>query len=251
MDTVLMALGFLVGILVGLTGVGGGALLTPLLVLVVGVRPSVAIGTDLAFAALSKLAGAGVHLRSGTGNLGLVLRLAVGSVPGALVGAHLVGIIQMHAGGGAETLLTRCLAASLLVAAAASVLRASGIGWSLASADAPGWRAAPLLGFGVGLMVGLTSIGAGSLLMAVLALWYGLSARHAVGADVVHGAVLAAVGALAHAAEGRVDLNVLTSLLVGSLPGVLVGSALCRQVPARPLRLCIAGVLAATAIRML
>ncbi len=246
-----MLLGLLVGMLVGLTGVGGGALLTPLLVLVAGVRPSLAVGTDLAFAALTKLVGAWQHWRNGTVDLGCTLRLACGSVPGALLGAQALSALEAGGAGHADVVLARLLGLALLAAAGASLLRAAGVTWRAPAGTRAGVVPSVLIGLGVGLLVGLTSVGAGSLLMAVFALFYTLPARRAVGTDVAHGAVLAAVAAVAHGLAGRVEGPLLMSLLVGSAPGVVLGGWLCRHLPGRPLRLGIAVVLAVTGARLL
>lgn len=251
LDPVLIGLGFTVGLLVGLTGVGGGALLTPLLILVAGVRPAVAVGTDLAFAAATKLVGAWQHTRHGAVDLRLVVQLAGGSVPGALIGAHLVTMLVVADPAGADALVTRVLGIALLAAAGASLARALRPGWEMGRARLPGLFELLVIGFGIGLLVGLTSIGAGSLLMAVFALCYCIPARWAVGTDVVHGAVLAAVAAVAHGAAGRVELPLLMSLLTGSLPGVLVGGWLCGRLPQRFLRLSIAALLALSGLRLL
>jgi uncharacterized membrane protein YfcA len=251
-DPIPIALGTGVGLLVGLTGVGGGALLTPLLVLVAGVRPLSAIGTDLAFAALTKLAGGWLHARRGGADLRLVGWLAGGSAPGALLGARLVDALTASVGGvSADAILSRLLGAALLAAAAASLWRAVGRGEDVAPARAPGPAGAVVIGLGIGLLVGVTSVGAGSLLMAVFALRYALPARLAVGTDVVHGAVLAAVAAVAHSLAGRIEVALLANLLVGSVPGVLLGRWLCGWLPQRPLRLAIAALLAVTGLRLL
>ncbi|MBI2910739.1 MAG: sulfite exporter TauE/SafE family protein [Chloroflexi bacterium] len=251
-DPTLIPLGFFVGMLVGLTGVGGGAVLTPLLVLVAGVRPSVAIGTDLAFAAVTKVVGGWQHWRAGQCDPCLVLRLSGGSVPGALLGAQAITVVQAAGLDGAEEILSHTLGVALIVAAAVSVLRASGASWSLGRAGAtPGWAASVAMGFGVGVLVGLTSVGAGSVLMAAFALLYSLPAVKMVGTDVVHGALLATAAATAHAWAGRVDALMLAALLIGSLPGVLLGSWLCGRLPARPLRLAVATVLMASGLRLI
>lgn len=251
-DPVPIVLGIGVGLLVGLTGVGGGALLTPLLVLVAGVRPLNAIGTDLAFAALTKVAGGWLHIRRGGADLRLVGWLAGGSVPGALLGARLVDTLAATAGGAsADAILARLLGAALLAAAAASLWRAVARAKETVVAPAPGPAGAIGIGLGIGLLVGLTSVGAGSLLMAVFALRYALPARLAVGTDVVHGAVLAAVAAAAHGLAGRIEVALLVNLLIGSVPGVLLGSWLCGWLPQRLLRVAIAGLLAVTGLRLL
>src|SRR5262249_30993263 len=123
LDPLLLSLGLLVGTLVGLTGVGGGALLTPLLILVVGVRPVIVVGTDLAFVAVTKIVGAWQHTRHGTSDKRLVLYLAVVSVPRAILGAGLVSVLTAANATGADLLLTRVLGSALLVASGASLLR--------------------------------------------------------------------------------------------------------------------------------
>jgi uncharacterized membrane protein YfcA len=250
-DLVLVGLGLLVGTLVGLTGVGGGSLLTPLLILVIGARPTVAVGTDLAFAALTKFVGALQHTRNHTADTRLTLWLATGSVPGALVGSAIVSMLENADPGRADAVISRVLGAALILAAAASLLRAAGVRWSVGEQTSPGRLAAALLGVGIGFLVGLTSIGAGSLLMAVFALVYALPAARAVGTDVVHGAVLAAVAAVAHGAAGHIDFTMLGNLMVGSVPGILVGGWLCTRLPGRPLRVGIAVVLAVSGARLL
>jgi hypothetical protein len=251
-DPLLLSLGLFVGTLVGLTGVGGGALLTPLLILVVGVRPVIAVGTDLAFAAVTKMVGAWQHTRHGTSDRRLVLCLAIGSVPGALLGVRLVSMLAAIDSTGADLLLTRILGSALLVASGASLLRAAGLSWESNTKTNPNAVATAALGLVIGVLVGLTSIGAGSLLMAVFALFYKrLPAAQAVGTDVMHGAVLAAVAAIAHGSAGRIELPMLASLLAGSLPGVLIGGWLCSRLPSRPLRVGIAAMLAISGVRLL
>jgi len=251
-DPLLLSLGLLVGTLVGLTGVGGGALLTPLLILVVGVRPVVAVGTDLAFAALTKFIGSWQHHRLGMSDRRLVYILAIGSMPGALVGTQLVSKLTAFHSENSDALLTHALGVMLLLAAGASLFRAIGYTWAKPTTTDPGPIATAALGFIIGLLVGATSIGAGSLLMAAFALFYRrLSPSQAVGADVMHGAVLAAVAALAHGSAGHVEVSMLINLLLGSLPGVLLGGWLCHRLPSRPLRVGIATMLMIAGVRLL
>jgi uncharacterized membrane protein YfcA len=252
LDPLLLALGLLVGMLVGLTGVGGGALLTPLLILVAGVRPVIAIGTDLAFAAITKWVGGWQHIRLGTASRRLVLHLAIGSVPGALLGVYLVNLLTSSNTPGSDAFLTHALGVVLLLAAGSSLLRAAGVAFGEKSNADPGPLITACVGTGIGVLVGVTSIGAGSLLMAVFTLFYRrLPMVRAVGADILHGAVLATVAAIAHGSAGHIEFAMLANLLAGSLPGVLLGGWLCSWLPSRPLRVGIAAMLAITGVRLL
>jgi uncharacterized protein len=251
-DPLLICLGLFVGSLIGLTGVGGGALLTPLLILVFGVRPTIAVGTDLAFAAITKIVGAYQHTRYGTSDHRLVLRLVLGSIPGVLLGSWLVSIFEGMETVHVDTLLTPMLGLTLLTSAGASLWRALGQPRATDTGSNPGLLCTALLGIVIGTIVGFTSIGAGSLLMAAFALFYrALPASRAVGVDIMHGAVLAIVGALAHGAAGRIDVPMVLNLLIGSLPGVVLGSWLCGRLPYRPLRVSIAAMLAIAGARLL
>lgn len=252
LDPLLIGLGLLIGTLVGLTGVGGGALLTPLLILVIGVRPITAIGTDLAFAAITKTVGAFQHKRQGDYDLRLVSHLALGSIPGALFGAQLISLIEATNVMDADVLLHRVLGIALLVSAGANLLRAFNHTWAKDTRTELSPVATACLGAVIGIMVGSTSIGAGSLLMAVLALLYGrLPVAQSVGVDVMHGAILAFVASIAHGAAGHIEVPMLANLLMGSLPGVLLGSWLCSRLPGRPLRVGIAAMLAISGARLL
>jgi uncharacterized membrane protein YfcA len=248
LDPTYIVLGFPVGILVGLTGIGGGALLMPLLILVAGVRPAAAVGTDLAFAAVTKIVGCSMHLRRGTADIGLSFRLAAGGVPGAIVGSLVVDRLDLQ--GSADSLVIHLVGFALLLAAAASLLGALGVTFP-GHADRPSTLIAATLGFLIGVMVGMTSIGAGSILMAMFALLYRLPAARAVGTDLLYGALLASVAATIHMTGNRVEFGMLAGLLVGSIPGVLLGSWLCARLPARPLRIGIATMLTIAGFRLL
>jgi uncharacterized membrane protein YfcA len=247
LDPAYVLLGFVVGTLVGLTGIGGGALLTPLLILA-GVRPVIAVGTDLAFAAVTKIIGCSLHLRRGTADIALALSLASGGVPGAIVGSLVVDHLDLQ--GSADPLVTHLLGCALLLAATASLLRALGLTLE-GRAERPSTLAAATLGLLIGIVVGMTSIGAGSLLMALFAVLYRLPAARAVGTDLVFGALLALVAATGHMAGSRVEFGMLAALLVGSTPGVLFGSWLCPLLPGRPLRIGIAAMLILAGFRLL
>lgn len=245
--------GFCVGALVGLTGMGSGALMTPVLILVVGVPPVTAVGTDLTYAALTKVVGGWQHARQGSIDGRLVRWLATGSIPGSLVGvAGLVCLQRRVPVETLDTVLRRGLSVVLLVAAAALVvgLVQTRRGTDQVTRRALSNRQAIALGAVVGFLVGLTSVGSGSLVIAALSLLTSLPAVTIVGTDVAHAALLTSTAALAHAAGGNVDLELALSLLAGSLPGVLLGSAISIRIPPTALRFGLAGILLASALAL-
>ena len=251
-DPILMGLGLFIGALVGLTGVGGGALLTPLLILFVGVKPMTAVGTDLAFAAITKGVGAFQHMRHGKPDLRLVYRLIFGSIPGAILGVWLMSKLEGIGAPNIDAAFTSILGIVLIISAAASILQVFNISWMKSNSMEVGALGTAIIGGVVGLMVGCTSIGAGSLLMAMISIFFRrLPISQAVGVDVAHGAILAMVAAMAHGAAGRIEIPMVVNLLVGSLPGVLAGSWLCNHLPARPLRVGIATMLAISGLHLL
>ena len=220
-----------VGLLVGLTGAGGGALMTPMLILLFGVKPSAAISSDLVAAVVMRPVGAAVHLRKGTVNLHLVGWMVLGSVPMAFLGAYLLR--QFGNGSAAEQNVQTALGAALLTGAAAMILRyvldrRSGqqrIG-AIARVTV---RPLPtvLIGMIGGLIVGMTSVGSGSLMIVLLLFLYPLiSAGQLVGTDLTQAVPLTAAAALGALIFGHVQFGVTASLVLGSVPAVLIGSFL-------------------------
>jgi uncharacterized membrane protein YfcA len=255
MDLMTPAMGFVVGFFVGLTGMGGGALMTPLLVLTLRVSPSVAIGTDLAYAALTKAVGAWQHWRQDTVEPRLVLYLAGGSLPASLLAVGIVRWLQKANWTGLDQLMSRLLASVLVVVAIS-------LGWralvdpqeKLGKLDVLPVRyptSIVLIGALGGLMVGFTSVGAGTLVMALLTVFYrDISPVRLVGSDILHGALLACTAALAHMAIGHLDLDLLLGLLIGSVPGVLLGSRLATKAPSQILRLTLALLILVSAVKL-
>jgi hypothetical protein len=247
MDPIYILFGLGVGVLVGLTGIGGGSLMTPLLLLAGGVSPAVAIGTDLAYGAVTKTVGGWRHLRSGTVDLGISKWLAVGSVPGSLAGVAAVDLIS------AEALLF-FVAAALLVAAvgilARAVLRAPR---ERETVEMDTRRRLGAIGMGLvlGALVGLTSVGSGALIGLVLILVFRLTPHRVVGTDVFHAAILLWTAGIAHGFAGNVDYLLAATILVGSIPGVWIGTALLPRVPAAGLRPALGCVLLAAALGVL
>jgi uncharacterized membrane protein YfcA len=234
MDPWLIVFGFGVGILVGSTGMGGGSLMTPLLILLFGIKPVVAVGTDLAYAAITKTAGGFLHLRKGTVQTSLAWWLAIGSCPGAILGVILLERL------GLEDVLLPLIGAALLLTGALVLLRAlisNGAGErKTVPLDTRHKVAAVVLGASVGFVLGLTSAGSGTLIAIGLILGFRLLPRRVVGTDVFHAAILLWVAALAHLFSGNVDLLLAATILIGSLPGVWLGTHLATRLPERGLR---------------
>ncbi len=257
MDWTIPLLGFVVGLLVGLTGIGGAALMTPLLILLGGVRPVVAVGTDLAYGAITKAVGALLHYRRRTVDLAITWHLGLGSIPAALLGVALIGWMRGDAKNGAvDQFISRALGLVLIAVSLSLLLRP----WSRQSSfhgDHPGYsrqrRALTIvLGATVGFLVGLTSVGSGSLIAASLVMVYPeLPLRRVVGTDIFHAMLLSAAAGLLNLWLGTVDLKLLGSLLVGSIPGVWLGSHMAVRVPDRILRPILASLLLAIGYKLI
>jgi uncharacterized membrane protein YfcA len=243
MDLRIPVLGFVVGLLVGLTGMGGGALMTPALILLGLARPTIAVGTDLVWGAVTKAVGAFVHCRQKTVDFTIVTRLAIGSIPGALAGLALLALLRRHGVESVDRVVVRMLAIALMCVALSLLVR-SVQGRSLrmeASSQCslhrtPGWLTSAL-GAAVGFLVSLTSVGSGSLIIACLVVLYpGSPMRRIVGSDILHALFLVGISAIGHLAMGGIDVPLVTALLVGSIPGVWVGSKTSVVIPERILQ---------------
>lgn len=247
--------GVLVGLLVGLTGVGGGSLMTPLLVLVFGFHPVTAVGTDLLYASATKSVGTTVHGWRGTVDWGVVGWLAAGSVPATL----LTILALQHAPPEAKDTgyaIQVLLGFTLILSAVAAAFRARLIGWLAPRFEAMAkgkLRALTLvLGVVLGVLVSLTSVGAGALGMTALLLLYPQAPMNRlVGSDIAHAVPLTLLGGLGHWWLGTVDFPLLASLLVGSIPGIIVGSLIATRVSDRVLGPILAIVLAIVGARLL
>lgn len=253
MDPILALAGLGVGIVVGLTGMGGGALMTPVLVLFFGVPPMAAVSSDLAVSAVMKPFGGWVHARRGTVNWALVGWLCAGSVPSAFCGVLLLQAIGDERA--IQQTVQYALGVALLLAAGGLVVKAYG----RRRAGGPGGvaqvrvRRLPtlLLGAVGGVVVGLTSVGSGSLIIVVLlALYPALRANDVVGTDLVQAVPLVTAAALGHALFGDLDLNLAAAVLVGSIPGVLLGARLSSRAPARLVQCALIVVLVASALKL-
>ena len=255
---------FGIGIVVGLTGMGGGALMTPVLVLFFDVLPLTAVSSDLVASAVMKPVGSLVHLRRGTVHLGLVKWLCAGSIPAAFAGVFLAR--ALGDGNEVQDVIRRALAIALLVSAAGLMVRA--YIRLVEHARVRDGRAAPLpqgrprldvrpvpvvlVGILGGIVVGMTSVGSGSLIIiALMALYPTLKASELVGTDLVQAVPLVASAALGHILFGDFQLGLTTSLLIGSIPGVWLGAHLSARAPGGLVRRALAFVLLASALKLL
>jgi uncharacterized protein len=258
MDLTIVLFGLGVGILVGATGMGGGSLMTPLLIIVFGIQPVVAVGTDLAYAAVTKTVGGIKHFRSGTVFPRMVFWLAVGSCPAALAGVWVLGRLR-HAFGGDQfdTFMLYSIGATLLLIGGLVLWRAVAPNIDV-SRERGAFKmqrrhkiAAVALGAFVGFVLGITSAGSGTIISVGLILGFRLTPRRVVGTDVAHAALLLWVAALAHLASGNIDFGLMGTILIGSIPGVYIGSALAVRMPERGLRPALGIVLLASGLGLL
>ncbi|HYH59707.1 MAG TPA: sulfite exporter TauE/SafE family protein [Thermoleophilaceae bacterium] len=255
MDPLIVVFGFGVGVLIGLTGVGGGSLMTPLLLIAGGYSPVVTIGTDLAYGAITKTVGGWRHLRAGHVDLRLSWFLAAGSMPGSILGVMTVNKLHEEYGDDFEPVLLGIVAGALFLAAGATLYRALFRPGLVAKERDAAMLQRRISKFGtvaigmvLGFVLGLTSVGSGALVGLVLILLYKLSPRRVVGTDVFHAAVLLWTAGLAHWASGNVDFALMGTILIGSLPGVWIGTALVPHVPVVGLRYALGIILAAAAL---
>jgi uncharacterized membrane protein YfcA len=248
--------GLLIGLLVGMTGMGGGALLTPLLIFLFGFKPTLAVGTDILHGAVFKTFGAVRHRRLGTVHARLTFWMLLGSAPMSLVGVQLAEWLEGRYGDGADSLSAKVVGAALVLGGlgffAKTFLRRgvqpSNRPFLLQNSDR---AAAFTLGLGGGFVVGLTSVGSGTFFALVMLLVFPLTAAKIVGTDIFHAAALLWVAGLSHLLHGNVDLVAMGWLLVGSVPGVLLGSRLTVRLPELPLRIGLASVLLLSGVKLL
>ena len=258
MDIIHAVSGLLVGVLVGLTGVGGGSLMAPILILLIGVAPATAVGTDLWFAAITKTVGGTVHHKFGDPDWQVVRRLACGSVPASIVTLFILS--QSHVGPIKQGLILNLLGTAIILTAVAT------LSWGMiqraAARVTPAGRIAykrvqpgltVVAGAVLGVLVSLTSVGAGALGATLLLALYPrrMTPARLVGTDIVHAVPLTLVAGIGHLWMGNVDGLLLVSLLVGSIPGILLGSFLATRVSGNVIRPFLALVLVASGLKML
>jgi uncharacterized protein len=247
--------GLFTGLLVGMTGMGGGSLMTPILVFLFGIPPTTAIGTDIAHGAVFKTVGAVQHRRMGNVRARLAGWMLVGSAPMSVLGVWVGVQLTERYGDGVESAMGQVLGAALLFGSAGliakSLIRTQEIGkprWDLNRRDR---IAAVLIGIFGGFIVGLTSVGSGVFFGLTLLVIFPMRAHRVVGTDIFHAAALLYVAGAAHWAAGNIDFGILFWLLIGSIPGVLIGGRLTLSIPEQSLRLVLAGVLGLAGIKLL
>ncbi|MBV2149731.1 sulfite exporter TauE/SafE family protein [Sphingobium sp. AS12] len=250
--------GFLVGTMVGLTGVGGGSLMAPIMILLLGIAPATAVGTDLWFAAITKMVGGAVHQHHGNPDWRVVKLLATGSIPASVLMLIFLWGAESHQIKGG--LIVHFLGILLILTAIATLMRKQVHKHARTMRTETAktfklWQPGLTVFAGaiLGLLVTLTSVGAGALGATMLILLYPLrmNARKVVGTDIIHAVPLTIVAGVGHFFIGNVDFNLLLPLLVGSIPGIIIGARLTKHVQGNYLRLALAFMLLFTGIRLM
>jgi uncharacterized membrane protein YfcA len=249
-----MGFGLGVGILVGMTGIGGGALMTPLLVLFIGTPPVTAVGTDLAYGAVTKTVGGWKHWKQNTIDVSLSLWMAIGSVPASVSGVWIIHWIERRYGREFDRVMLYLLAGAIAFTGVVTLVRAVFLRQLITrerhTVEMHGRHkaAAVLLGLAVGFVLGITSAGSGSLIALGLILIFRLTPYRVVGTDIFHAAIVLWAAAIAHIAAGNVDYALAGTILVGSVPGVWIGSHMSVRLPAGTLRTVLGVVLIGAAM---
>ncbi|MGO9482510.1 MAG: sulfite exporter TauE/SafE family protein [Candidatus Kryptoniota bacterium] len=250
----IIAAGFFVGTMIGLTGMGGGSLVTPILIFIFGVQPVFAVGTDLILSALTKAAGAITHVRLKNVNFKITKSLLAGSIPGAVVGLLFIKIILHFHVFSIDLFINRFLGAVLILVSVGLFYPSI---WNFAKrlkSSVDGGRKTLVVrsvSFAVGFAVAITSVGSGSIFVPFLLATYSLPISQVVGIDVFHGAVLTAVAGAGHLANGTVDFHLLFNLLIGSIPGAVLGSKLSVSFPKRATEIILGSMLVVSGIKLL
>jgi uncharacterized membrane protein YfcA len=237
MDPAIIVFGLGIGVLVGMTGMGGGSLMTPLLILIFGIQPTTAIGTDIFYSAVTKTVGGWRHFRMKTVNMELVKWLSFGSVPAAVSGVAVVSVLQDHIGEDRlDSLVYAVLGGTLLMVGIITLTRALILRNLVEERDRFEVErrhkvAAVAIGATTGFVIGITSAGSGTVIAILLIAVYRLAPKKVVGTDVFHAAILLWAAGIAHWIGGNVDFTLAANILIGSVPGVVIGAALSDRAP--------------------
>jgi uncharacterized membrane protein YfcA len=257
MDPLIIVFGLGIGVLVGLTGMGGGSLMTPILIIVFGYNPVTAVGTDLAYGAVTKTVGGWRHFRQNTVFFPLAVWMGVGSVPAAVGGVYVLHVLEHRYGKSFDNAMLIAVAGAVMLTGTTVLARALFLRralererseFELTTRDKV---SAAVLGLLVGFVLGVTSAGSGTLIAVGLILLFRLVPTRVVGTDVFHAAVLLWAAALAHVVAGNVDYGLMGTILIGSIPGVWFGSQWAVRVPTSSLRLGIAIVMIGSGLGLL
>ncbi len=237
MDPAIIIFGLGIGILVGMTGMGGGSLMTPLLILIFGIQPTTAIGTDIFYSAITKTVGSWRHKRMDTVNMDLVKWLAMGSVPAAVLGVAIISVLEQHVNADRlNSLVYAVLGGTLLMVGIVTLARALILRSLISERERFDVQrrhkvAAVVIGATTGFVIGITSAGSGTVIAILLIAVYRLSPKKVVGTDVFHAAILLWAAGIAHWVGGNVDFVLAGTILIGSVPGVVIGAALSDKAP--------------------
>lgn len=244
--------GFVVGVLIGLSGVGGGVLLLPVLIFGLRVPAIIAVGSDALFNFFTKIPASLLHLRRGTVRRKVVIALAVGSIPGSICGVKLLMYIRHLYGNGVNSFIKSAVGV-LLILIPILLLFQKKIEERVANRPPTtrGFAGMAVIGLVAGFLVGMTSVGSGSMIMMLLLLFYSFPPKVNVGTDIVHAVILTGVTGFMHFRLGNVDPGLVVSLLIGSIPGGLLGSHLATRMPMLWLRRILCALLLITGARML
>lgn len=247
-------IGLFVGILVGLTGVGGGIVLLPILTSMLGIPPIIAVGSDAAVNAITKIGAGVVHWRSGNVNWRLLGALTLGSIPGAALGVLWLGVLHATRGAGVNRVLNIAIAILLIVVPVASLYTArlarKPDALPVTRTITPAYGLA-IIGFVVGLLVGVTSIGSGTVALLLLLIFFAYAPTTIIGTDVVHGFVLTAFTSVLQMKLGNVDYSLVGYILIGSIPGGIIGAYLTNYIPSHRLKQALFAMLVVFGMRML
>ncbi|MFC4765903.1 sulfite exporter TauE/SafE family protein [Effusibacillus consociatus] len=247
--------GFVVGLVVGMTGMGGALIMTPMMIFLFGVSPAVAIGTDLIYASITKIFGSWQHWRQKTIDFVVVKWLSTGSVPGALLGVLTILYMQnVMDAKQLNSMIFKILGVTYLLVAVVML-------WRIFSkknrvqrteeVERPAKSKLITLGLVGGFIVGMTSVGSGSLFVAILAMIYPVASAKLVGTDIMQALLVSGVAGIAHLTIGNVDLNLVSKLLLGSIPGILIGSKLTTKLPDIAVRTALLVMLALSGMKFL
>lgn len=247
------AVGTLVGLMVGLTGLGSGVLLLPILVFGLRIPPIVAVGSDAVFSALTKLGAGILHWRQRTVQWRLVFGLLLGSMPGALLGVSLLAHLRNFYGPGVNDILGHLIGILLVVIPLLLLLQGmlSSTVLTTRQIKPASWKGASVIGFFAGVLVGVSSVGSGTVVLVLLVLLIQCPPATLVGTDIVHAVVLTGFTGLLYLKLGTVDFGLVVPLLVGSIPGALIGVRLSNRLPSPWLKRVLCLALFATGVKML